>query len=307
MEIPKASFSSCRLCPRQCAVNRSLGETGFCGATDTAEVNKIGLHFMEEPVISGKNGSGTVFFTHCTLGCIYCQNFEISRCLSNGKKISIDELADEFLKLQKQGAHNINLVSPTHYQPIIIKACKKSRKCGLKIPFVYNTSGFEREECINELSGVIDIFLTDLKYISPYLSGRYSGSEYYSDFAIEAIDQMVEITGVPQFSSDGMLKRGVIIRHLILPSQTADTLSVLQKIADRWGDRVLVSLMHQYTPINNELPDSLNRTVTDADIILLKKPLKCFALKALYKTKHLLAKKKSLIGILNKHAKKVPV
>lgn len=268
MEIKYNKFNSCNLCPRRCNVNRNNREIGFCGASNFAEVNRIGLHFMEEPVISGKNGSGTVFFTHCTLGCIYCQNFKISRSSSSGKKYSADELAKEFLKLEAKGAHNINLVSPTHYQPIIIDACNIAKNSGLKIPFVYNTSGFELAERINELSGIIDIFLTDLKYVSPYLSDRYSKSADYFDYAIDAIDKMLDITGRPQFSNDGMLKQGVIIRHLILPSQVADALSVLQKIANRWSDRVLVSLMRQYTPINSKLPDSLNRTVSDEEYLL---------------------------------------
>lgn len=271
-------FNNCTLCPRECKVNRTKGELGFCGASDKAQVNRIDLHFMEEPIISGKNGSGTVFFTHCTLGCVYCQNFKISRKNSVGKFLNEHELANEFLRLESKGAHNINLVSPTHYMPIIYNACLLARERGLTIPFVYNTGGFERKENIELLKGVMDIFLTDLKYISPYLSKRYSQREDYSDYALESIQKMVEITGAPQYNNDGMLKSGVIIRHLILPGQISDTISVLKKISSLWGNRVLVSLMRQYTPINPTLPDALGRTVTDEEYFAAKLAFEEFGL-----------------------------
>ena len=271
-------FDNCELCPRECKVNRSIGQLGFCGASNAVEVNRIDLHFMEEPIISGKNGSGTVFFTHCTLGCIYCQNFKISRKNSVGKILTEDELAKEFLRLEKLGANNINLVSPTHYMPIIYKACLSAREQGLAIPFVYNTSGFEKAENIELLKDVIDIFLTDLKYSSPYLSKRYSQSEDYSDYALEAIEKMVEITGEPKFSKNGMLKSGVVIRHLMLPEQISDTVSVLKKIANNFGDKVLVSLMRQYTPINSTLPDALSKTITDDEYLTAKTAFEEFGL-----------------------------
>ena len=271
-------FDSCELCPRKCKVNRNNEEIGFCGASNKIQVNRVALHHMEEPIKSGKNGSGTVFFSHCTLGCIYCQNFKISRKNSAGKIITSDELANEFLKLENLGAHNINLVSPTHYMPIIYDACLTARKNGLTIPFVYNTSGFELKENIDKLKDIIDIFLTDLKYISPYLSKRYSQSADYFDYTFDAIQKMVEIAGKPKFSRDGMLKKGVIIRHLILPAQTSDSISVLRKISDNWGDKVLVSLMRQYTPISSALPDELNRTVTDEEYLTVKAAFEEFGL-----------------------------
>lgn len=265
LEKTYKEYNNCTLCPRQCGANRNNGEMGFCGAGALPEVNRIGLHFMEEPVISGTNGSGTVFFTHCTLGCIFCQNRDISRRGSKGKKYTADELVEEYLKLEKQGAHNINLVSPTHYMPTVLESCKTARKMGLKIPFVYNTGGFERGECIKRLNGIIDIFLTDLKYYSPYLSGRYSGSEDYYDYAFEATEEMVKITGAPTYSPDGMLQKGTVIRHLILPGQISDTLTLLRRIAKHFGNAVEVSLMRQYTPMSPTLPDELNRTVTDEE------------------------------------------
>lgn len=256
-------YKNCTLCPRKCGVNRLSGEVGFCGANANAEVNRIGLHFMEEPIISGTNGSGTVFFTHCSLGCIFCQNKDISRKGSSGKEYTAEQLAKEYINLENQGAHNINLVTPTHYMPTVVQSIKIAREMGIKIPFVYNTSGFETAENIKMLSGVIDIFLTDLKYFSPYLAGRYSGSEDYFDYCLPAINEMVKITGAPTFDKNGMLKKGTIIRHLILPGAVGDTISILKQTEKHFGDKVLVSLMRQYTPMSNTLPDELCRTVTD--------------------------------------------
>ena len=258
-------YKSCNLCPRQCGVNRLKGELGFCGADATAEINRIGLHFMEEPIISGTKGSGTVFFTHCSLGCIFCQNSDISRRVSSGKKYSANELAKQYIELEKMGAHNINLVTPTHYMPTVAQSCVLAREMGLKIPFVYNTSGFEVPEHIKKLDGIIDIFLTDLKYFSPYLANRYSGSEDYFDYCLPAISEMIKITGSPTFNDDGILKKGTIIRHLILPGAVNDTLNILRQTQKHFGDRVLVSLMRQYTPMSTDLPDELNRTVTDEE------------------------------------------
>ncbi len=258
-------LENCTLCPRECKVNRNLGEVGFCGGLNQAEVNRIGLHFMEEPIISGSKGSGTVFFTHCTLGCVYCQNFKISRKNSKGKILTPLQLAENYINLEKSGAHNINLVSPTHYMPIICDSIDIARDMGLKIPFVYNTSGFELSKNIEKLKGKINIYLTDLKYVSPYLSARYSKSEDYFDFALDGIKTMVDTTEKIDFADDGTLKSGVIIRHLVLPGQANDSISVLRKIAKHFGDNVFVSLMWQYTPSGNSLPDQLGRTVTDKE------------------------------------------
>ena len=263
-------YNQCELCPRKCKVNRNNGEVGFCGASNEAEVNRIDLHFMEEPVISGKNGSGTVFFTHCTMKCIFCQNFEISRRKSKGKIISAEELAEQYIKLQNMGAHNINLVSPTHYLPTIKKSIELSKKMGLKIPFVYNTSGFENPETIKTLNGYIDIFLTDYKYNSPYLAKTYSSSEEYPDFIREAITEIVKITGEPKFNKEGILQRGTIIRHLMLPEQISDTISIVRMTSKHFGSLVLFSLMRQYTPLGNDLPNELTRQINDYEYSLAK-------------------------------------
>lgn len=260
-------YNNCQLCPRQCAVNRNGGERGFCGADSSMEVNRIDLHFMEEPPISGSRGSGTVFFTHCNLGCCYCQNKAISRADSRGRKITVEELAVELLALQKKGAHNLNFVTPTHYMPSVRAAVTLARGMGLSLPVVYNTGGFERAEVIAELRGTVDVFLTDLKYFSPYLAGRYSSAEDYYDFALPAAEQMLKITGEPVFDREGMLVRGTVIRHLVLPGQLSDTVKLLSTIAHRFGDRVLVSLMRQYTPPPCPLPDLLDRPLNDEEYL----------------------------------------
>lgn len=261
-------YNECRLCPRECKVNRNESELGFCGASENAEVNRIGLHFMEEPVISGKNGSGTVFFTHCTMRCVFCQNNEISRKNSKGKFCSAEELAEQYIKLENKGAHNINLVSPTQYMPTIIKSIEIAKENGIKIPFVYNTSGFERPEIIEKLNGYIDVFLTDYKYQSPYLAKTYSLCEDYPDFITEAIKQMIKITDAPLFNTDGLLQKGTIIRHLMLPGQISDTLKIMRAVEAHFKDSVLFSLMRQYTPMGSDLPDELNRTITDYEYSL---------------------------------------
>ena len=256
-------YNKCKLCPRECKVNSNSDSKGFCGATANAEVNRIDLHYMEEPIISGSNGSGTVFFTHCTMNCLFCQNFEISRRESKGKILSATELAAEYISLQEKGAHNINLVSPTHYMPTIVESIRIAKNNGIKIPFVYNTSGFEKAEIIEKLHGYIDIFLTDYKYYSPYLAKMYSNCEDYPDFIISAIDKMLEITGKAITDDKGIMQRGTIIRHLMLPGQLNDTLNILRNIQKCFGDKVLVSLMRQYTPVGTELPDELSRTIND--------------------------------------------
>lgn len=256
-------YNNCKLCPRECKVSRANGKLGFCGATSDAEVNRIGLHFMEEPIISGKNGSGTVFFTHCTMKCIFCQNFEISRKESKGKIFSAEGLAEEYIKLENQGAYNINLVSPTHYMPTIKKSIEIAKEKGIKIPFVYNTSGFEKAESVKSLTGYIDIFLTDYKYFSPYLAKQYSSCEDYPDYIKEAINEMIKITGEPVIDDNGILKKGTIVRHLMLPGQIDDTLKIMRTTEKYFKNKVLFSLMRQYTPTKANLPDELTRTIND--------------------------------------------
>lgn len=254
----------CRLCPRACGANRTRTR-GLCGANDRIEAARASLHMWEEPPISGTHGSGTVFFSHCSLGCVYCQNRQISRREAAGQEITIAGLARTFLSLQQQGAHNINLVTGAHYAPHIIEALQLARKKGLSVPVVYNSSGYETIETLQLLDGWIDIYLPDYKYYSSYYADRYSHAADYRETAVTAITAMVRQTGAPQYNADGMLTRGTVIRHLMLPGLGGDTAQVLRDIAVRFGDTVLVSLMRQYTPFDMQDWPELDRTITAAE------------------------------------------
>ena len=254
-------LKNCRLCPRACGADRTKVR-GACGAGVQVEAARASLHMWEEPPLSGKNGSGTVFFSHCSLGCVFCQNRKISRREAAGQPITIEALAKTFLALERKGAHNINLVTGAHYVPQIIKALTLAREQGLTVPIVYNSSGYEQAETLHLLDGYIDIYLPDYKYYSSYYAKLYSHAEDYREFAVPAIEEMVRQTGTPQFDENGLLKRGTIIRHLMLPGLAGDTAQVLRDIAARWGDRVLVSLMRQYTPFEMQDFPELNRTIT---------------------------------------------
>ncbi|WP_394272914.1 radical SAM protein [Butyricicoccus sp.] len=259
----------CTLCPRLCGANRTAGQTGFCGADDTIRIGLASLHRWEEPCLSGTCGAGTVFFCHCPLGCVYCQNHDISgqNAAESGILTDSSGLADTFLSLQARGAHNIDLVTPTHYAAHLMEAIPLARARGLSIPIVYNCGGYERVETLRMLDGLIDIYLPDLKYYSSYYSERYSHAPDYFDTACAAIGEMVRQTGAPQFDADGMMTRGTIIRHLMLPGLGGDTAQVLRAIASNWGGgQVLVSLMRQFTPCTDlsGFPELLRR-VTDAE------------------------------------------
>ena len=254
----------CRLCPRACGADRTRTR-GLCGANDRIEAARASLHKWEEPPISGVRGSGTVFFSHCSLGCVYCQNRQISRREAAGQEITIAGLARTFLSLEQQGAHNINLVTGAHYAPHIVEALRLARKEGLSVPVVYNSSGYETIETLQLLDGWIDIYLPDYKYYSSYYADRYSHAADYRETAVTAITEMVWQTDAPQYNADGMLTRGTVIRHLMLPGLGGDTAQVLRDIAVRFGDRVLVSLMRQYTPFGMQDWPELDRTITDAE------------------------------------------
>ena len=257
-------LKKCKLCPRECGADRTRTR-GLCGANDQIEAARASLHLWEEPPISGTNGSGTVFFSHCSLGCVFCQNRQISRRDGVGKALSIEDLAQTFLSLEKQGAHNINLVTGAHYVPQIIQALSLARRSGLQIPIVYNSSGYERVETLRMLEGYIDLYLPDYKYYSSYYAARYSHAEDYRDIAVAAITEMVRQTGIPQFDGSGLMTRGTTIRHLMLPGLGSDTAQVLRDIASRFGDTVLVSLMRQYTPFDMQDWPELNRTITEEE------------------------------------------
>ncbi|MGN1014361.1 MAG: radical SAM protein [Butyricicoccus sp.] len=261
-------YTECELCPRMCGVNRDAGHIGFCGADSRMRLGRAYLHRWEEPCLSGTRGAGTVFFCHCSLRCVFCQNAVISgqSAGTSGVLTSASELADTFLSLQEQGAHNIDLVTPTHYTPSIRQAMELALVRGLTIPFVWNSSGYERVEVLRTLDGLVDIYLPDFKYFSAYYAERYSAAPDYFEIACEAIDEMVRQTGAPQMDADGMLQRGTIVRHLMLPGLSGDTSQLLRHAARRWGKRILFSLMRQFTPQNGmERCPELNRSITDAE------------------------------------------
>ena len=263
-------LSNCNLCPRNCHVDRNI-TTGFCGCTSQLKAARAALHYWEEPCISGFRGSGTVFFSGCTLRCCFCQNYQISQELY-GKALTASQLADVFLKLQEQGAHNINLVTATHYLPWILPALDAVKK-HLNIPVVYNCGGYERTRTIRALQDYVDIWLPDLKYYSSGLSARYSRAEDYFDLASKAILQMIDQTGAPVFHTESpspdsdplpLMDRGVIIRHMVLPGQKEDSIRLLHWMADNLPKgRYYISLMSQYTPFykSGDYPE-LNRRIT---------------------------------------------
>lgn len=258
-------LENCRLCPRMCGVNRMAGESGVCGMTAVIRLARAALHFWEEPCISGETGSGTVFFSGCPLACIYCQNREISRggC---GKQVGAERLTQIFLELQEKGAANINLVTPTHYVPQIISCISAAQKMGLKKPIVYNTSGYERVETLQALNNTVDIYLTDFKYWSSELAKRYSSVPDYRSVAQQALDEMVAQQPYAILDENGMMKQGVIVRHLLLPGALEDAKEIVLYLYETYGNKIYLSLMRQYTPcwIPPEFPE-LNRTVTDTE------------------------------------------
>ena len=247
-------INKCTLCPRNCSVDRENGKTGYCGQTDKVYVARAALHMWEEPCISGKEGSGTVFFCGCTLRCIFCQNHRIALGKSQsgdkiGKEISIDRLKEIFLELQEIGANNINLVTGTHYIPQIARALKLAKEEGLKIPVVYNTSGYEKTESLRMLNGLVDIYLPDMKYVSKELSKEYSNAPDYFDVASKALEEMVRQAGEAQFDNRGYMIKGVIVRHLVLPGSTKDSKAVLDYLWNTYGNNIFISIMNQYTPM----------------------------------------------------------
>ena len=243
-------FDNCRLCPRRCGINRNAGMTGFCRMPGHPLVNLIKLHYGEEPVISGKEGSGTVFFEGCSLGCVYCQNYSISRG-PTGHGISMDaqSLSDAYLRLQDQGANNINLVTPMHFAPIVAESVSIAKRSGLKIPVAVNCSGYELVSTLKLFEGLIDIYMPDMKYFSSKFSSAYSHAPDYFQVCACAVDEMVRQTGDPVLGDDGLLKKGVIVRHLILPGALFDSKHIIDYLTSRYGNKIYISLMSQYTPM----------------------------------------------------------
>lgn len=247
MDWKGISISPCNLCPRECGADRKGGQKGYCLSDSRIFLARAALHMWEEPCISGERGSGTVFFSGCNLRCVYCQNYEIAEG-KRGKEVSPKRLAEIFLELQEKGAANINLVTPDHYVMEAAQAVMRARDMGLIIPVVYNGSGYEKREVIRELSGIVDIFLTDFKYMDRELSKKYSAAPDYDTVAKAALDEMVRITGEPVFDKDGMMRKGVIVRHLLLPGHKKNARDVIRYVYETYGDKVYISLMNQYTP-----------------------------------------------------------
>ena len=262
------TLESCNLCPRNCGVNRLNGKLGFCGASENIKLARVSLHHYEEPCISGQNGSGTVFFSNCSLRCVFCQNHQISQ-EGLGTEVTIEKLAKIFLELQNNNAHNINLVTPTHYVPQIISAINLSRELGLTLPIIYNSSGYENLETIKMLRGYIDVYVPDLKYFQSKYAVKYSNAKDYFYYAKIAIEEMFSQVPITKFNDAGLITKGVIIRHLMLPGLLFDSKKIIDYIENTYSNKVFISIMNQYTPMFNasnypEIDKALNSNHYDA-------------------------------------------
>lgn len=252
----------CNVCPHKCKVNRLEGKSGRCKCNDKIKIALVSTHMYEEPCISGTNGSGTIFFSNCNLSCKFCQNYEISQ-LGKGHEITIEELASIMVKQQEAGVHNINLVTPTMYVYQIIEAIKIARKNGLNIPIIYNSNGYENVETIKALKGYIDVYLPDLKYYSNEIAVKYSKAPNYFEIASKAILEMINQVGEPIFDEDGMIKKGVMIRHLVLPNHIQNSKNVLKWIKENIPEEIYIDVMAQYFPTYKAKEDELiNRKLT---------------------------------------------
>ncbi len=241
------NLDSCRLCPKECGSKRTSGKTGACGASDKLVIARATLHMWEEPCLSGKNGSGTIFFSGCNLGCIFCQNREISHKLE-GIEVDAGRLCEIFFELKESGAHNINLVTAGHFLPEVIKAIKLAKNEGIGLPFVYNSSGYEKADAIAQLCGLIDIYLPDFKYMDQEHSRLYSKAENYPQVAKAAIAEMVRQQPRCTFDENEIMKSGVIVRHLMLPDNLKESKRIIKYLNDTYKDSIYISIMSQYTP-----------------------------------------------------------
>ena len=265
------SLDPCNLCPRMCGARRLDGQRGICGANNDVRVARAALHFWEEPPISGERGSGTVFFSGCSLGCVYCQNREIA-VREVGTVVDESKLAAICMNLEQQGALNVNFVTPTHHATSIVEAVSRARQLGLEVPIVWNTSGYERPEAIRMLRDTVDVYLTDFKYADPHVAQSYSHAADYPEVALAALDVMVETVGASSYDEvDGLprMTKGVIVRHLILPAQLDNSKRVLELLFARYGNDIRYSIMNQYTPVMSGSPlaafPELGQRVSDDD------------------------------------------
>lgn len=255
-------YENCLLCPRKCGINRRTGQTGVCGVSSEIKVARAALHYWEEPCISGKRGSGAVFFSGCSLHCVFCQNREISDG-KEGKVISKERLSDIFMELAGKGANNINLVTPGQYIPDIVWAVNDAKSRGMKLPIIYNTSGYENVTELKLLEGIVDVYLPDFKYMDSTLSARYSRAKDYPSVAKQALSEMVrQQPDVVIDDATGLIQKGVIVRQLLLPGHVNDAKAVLKYLYDTYHDHVYISMMSQFTPIALKDYLEINRTVT---------------------------------------------
>lgn len=255
-------YENCLLCPRKCGINRAAGQTGVCGVSAEIRVARAALHYWEEPCISGEKGSGAVFFSGCSLHCVFCQNREISDG-KVGKIISKERLRDIFLELKAKGANNINLVTPGQYIPDIVWAVSDARRYGMELPIVYNTSGYENADELKQLEGIVDVYLPDFKYMDSALSAKYSRAKDYPSVAKQAISEMVrQQPGVVIDDATGLIQKGVIVRQLLLPGHVNDAKAILKYLHDTYQDSIYISMMSQFTPIALKDYPEINRTVT---------------------------------------------
>ena len=255
-------YENCLLCPRKCGINRSTGQTGICGVSSEIKVARAALHYWEEPCISGKRGSGAVFFSGCSLHCVFCQNREISDG-KEGKVISKERLSDIFMELAGKGANNINLVTPGQYIPDIVWAVNDAKSRGMKLPIIYNTSGYENVTELKLLEGIVDVYLPDFKYMDSTLSAMYSRAKDYPSVAKQALSEMVrQQPDVVIDDATGLIQKGVIVRQLLLPGHVNDAKAVLKYLYDTYHDHVYISMMSQFTPIALKDYPEINRTVT---------------------------------------------
>lgn len=245
--MSKEYFANCKICPRLCVVNRQAGELGRCGVPAEPIVARASLHEWEEPPLSGTRGSGTVFFSGCSLGCVFCQNSAIAHRMQ-GVAISEGRLVEIFLELEERGAHNINLVTPTHYAPLLAKVIPEARRAGLSLPIVYNSGGYERVETLALLRGLIDIYLPDFKYADASLAERYAAAPDYPKVAVAALREMISQCPSPVLDGDGVMRRGVVVRHMMLPSAYRNSHDVVKYLATL-REHIYISLMNQYTPM----------------------------------------------------------
>ena len=258
-------LSKCTLCPRNCSVNRINGQKGYCKESNELVVARAALHYWEEPCISGEEGSGTIFFSGCAMGCVFCQNRNIANG-TVGKKISIDRLVEIFFELKEQGANNINLVTASHYVVQVRKAIQLAKSRGFDLPFVYNCSGYEKKETIELLDGLIDIYLPDFKYFSDEIAQRYSKAKNYFFYASSSLQEMVRQTKEARFDNNGRMLSGVIVRHLQLPSYIEDSKRVIEYLYHTFGNRIYISIMNQFTPLQGlENYPEINRKLTDEE------------------------------------------